>query len=59
MGSRPDFPAGIQAAEARVAAHNEVTGSDGGVAGGVSGSGAPTATRYEITGNTKSIYFVH
>jgi hypothetical protein len=59
MGNNPDYPAGIQAAEAKVAAQNEVTGSYGGVAGGVSASGAPTAARSEATGNTKSIYFGH
>jgi hypothetical protein len=59
MGNNPDYPAGIQAAEARVAAQNEVTGSYGGVAGGASASGAPTAARSEATGNTESIYFGH
>jgi hypothetical protein len=59
MGNSPDYPAGVQAAEAKVAAQNEVTGSYGGVAGGVSASGAPAATRSETTGNTKSIYFGH
>jgi|ERR1700681_4924054 hypothetical protein len=59
MGNSPDYPAGIQAAEAKVAAQNEVTGSYGGVAGGVSASGAPTATRSEATANTKSIYLGH
>jgi hypothetical protein len=59
MGNKPHYPDGIQAAEAKVAAQNEVTDSDGGVAGGVSASGAPTAARSEATGNTKSIYFGH
>jgi formylmethanofuran:tetrahydromethanopterin formyltransferase len=59
MGNSPDYPAGIKAAEAKVAAQNEVTGSYGGVAGGVSASGAPKATRSEATGNTNLIYFGH
>jgi hypothetical protein len=59
MGNSPDYPAGIQAAEAKVAAQNEVTASYGGAAGGMSASGAPTAARSEATGNTKSIYFGH
>jgi hypothetical protein len=59
MGNNPDYPAGIQAAEAKVAAQNEVTASYGGVAGGVAASGAPTANRSETSGNTKSIYSGH
>jgi hypothetical protein len=58
-GDHTTYPADIQAAEARVAAQNEVTGSYGGIAGGVSASGAPIAARSEPTGNTKSIYFGH
>ncbi|MFL9966887.1 DUF4148 domain-containing protein [Paraburkholderia sediminicola] len=58
-GDHTTYPAGIEAAEAKVAAQNEVTGSYGGVAGGVSASGAPTAARSEAIGNTKSIYFGH
>jgi hypothetical protein len=59
MGNNPDNPAGVQAVEARIAAPNQVTDSYGGVAAGVSASGAPTATRFEATGNTKPIYFGH
>ncbi|MEA3085790.1 MAG: hypothetical protein QOC89_3487 [Paraburkholderia sp.] len=58
-GDHATYPAGIQVAEARVAAQSEVTGSYGGVAGGVSASGAPTGTRSEATDITKSIYFGH
>jgi hypothetical protein len=58
-GDHAYYPTNIQAAEARVAAQSEVTGSYGGVAGGVSASGAPTAARAEATGYTKSIYFGH
>jgi hypothetical protein len=58
-GDHAYYPTSIQAAEARVAAQSEVTGGYGGVAGGVSVSGVPTATRAEATGYTKSIYFGH
>src|SRR5258707_800140 len=44
MGNNPDYPAGIQAAEAKVAAQNGATGV-GGVVSGSSTSGAPAAAR--------------
>ncbi|MGA3247445.1 MAG: DUF4148 domain-containing protein [Paraburkholderia sp.] len=50
-GDHANYPTNIQAAEARVAAQSEVTGSYGGVAGDVSASGAPTAARSEATGD--------
>jgi hypothetical protein len=40
-GNDPYYPAGIQAAEARVAAQNGASNSFGGVANGSSASGAP------------------
>jgi hypothetical protein len=58
-GDHVSYPNNIQAAEARLAAQNAVTASYGGVADGVSVSGAPTAARYEAAGYTKSIYFGH
>jgi hypothetical protein len=58
-GERVHYPDGIQAAEAKVAAQNAVASSYGGVADGVSASGAPAAVHAEATGNTKSIYFGH
>ncbi|WP_425511493.1 DUF4148 domain-containing protein [Pararobbsia alpina] len=57
-GDHTTYPAGIHAAESRVAEQNEVTDSSGGVAG-VSEFGAPTPPRAEATGNMKSIYFGH
>jgi hypothetical protein len=44
MGNDPDYPAGIQAAEAKVAAQNGATGVGGAVSGS-SASGAPAAAR--------------
>jgi hypothetical protein len=40
MGNNPDYPAGIQAAEARVAAQNGGASSYGGVVSGSSAFGA-------------------
>jgi hypothetical protein len=45
MGNNPDYPAGIQAAEARAAAQNGGTSSYGGEVSGSSASGAPAAVR--------------
>jgi Domain of unknown function (DUF4148) len=44
MGNNPNYPAGIQAAETKVAAQNSAT-SVGGVVSGSSASGAPGAAR--------------
>jgi hypothetical protein len=51
MGNDPDYPAGLQAAEAKVAAQNGAT-EVGGVVSGSSASGAPGSNN-----GTKSIYF--
>jgi hypothetical protein len=56
MGNNPDYPAGIQAAEAKVAAQNGATGV-GGVVSGSSTSGAPAAARPAANDGMKSIYF--
>jgi Domain of unknown function (DUF4148) len=57
MGNNPDYPAGIQAAEARVAAQNDGSSSYGGVVSGSSASGAPAAVRPAANDGMKSIYF--
>jgi Domain of unknown function (DUF4148) len=54
MGNSPDYPAGIQAAEARVAAENGATSGVGGVVSGSSASGAPA----NVAG-MKPTYFGH
>jgi hypothetical protein len=59
MGNNPDYPAGIQAAEARVAAQNGGASSYGGVVSGSSASGAPAAARPAANDGMKSIYFGH
>jgi Domain of unknown function (DUF4148) len=56
MGNSPDYPAGIQAAEAKVAAQNGATGV-GGVVSGSSASGTSAATRPTAHDGIKSIYF--
>jgi hypothetical protein len=57
MGNNPHYPAGIQAAEARVAAQNDGASSYGGVVSGSSASGAPAAVRPAANDGMKSIYF--
>jgi hypothetical protein len=52
MGNNPNYPAGIQAAEARVAARQAGAASVGGVADGTFQSGGPASAA-----NTKAIYF--
>lgn len=67
MGNNPDYPAGIQAAEAKVAAEDARpaiaqasvadTSGVGAVVSGSSASGAPAAARTSAHGDVKSIYF--
>jgi Domain of unknown function (DUF4148) len=67
MGNNPDYPDGIQAAEAKVAAQNAKTAtapapvadasSVGGVVSGSSASGAPAAVRTAANDGMKSTYF--
>jgi len=52
-----DYPANIQAAEARVATQNSATSSYGGVANGSSDSGA--AVQSSSGDNVRSIYMGH
>jgi Domain of unknown function (DUF4148) len=54
MGNSPDYPAGIQAAEARVAAENGATDGVGGVVSGSSASGSHAAND-----SVRPIYFGH
>jgi hypothetical protein len=56
MGNDPDSPAGIQAAEARVAAQNGGASSYGGVVSGSSASCAPAAVRAGANDGMKPIY---
>jgi hypothetical protein len=56
MGNNPNYPAGIQAAEARVAAQNGVASSYGGAVSGSSASGAPAAVRAGANDGMNSIY---
>jgi hypothetical protein len=45
MGNSPDYPAGIQAAETRVAAQNGAASGYGGVVSGSSEAGRPAASK--------------
>jgi hypothetical protein len=45
MGNSPDYPAGIQAAEARVAAQNGAASGYGGVVSGSPQAGRPAASK--------------
>jgi hypothetical protein len=57
--SDPNYPADVQAAEARVAAQNGTSSGYGGMPGGVSVSGAPSASSHSHSGFIRSIYFGH
>jgi len=56
-GEEPNYPANIQAAEARVAAQNGSASGYGGVVSGSSASGAAAAVRPASDKELKSIYF--
>ena len=58
-GEDADYPADIQAAEARVAAQNAETSGVGGAPSGTSASGAPAQPSYASNDGIKSIYFGH
>jgi hypothetical protein len=55
-GEDPNYPANVQAAEARVAAQNGAT-AYGGMISGSSASGGPTGVRPAADRETKSLYF--
>jgi hypothetical protein len=55
----PNYPADIQAAEARVAAQNGAAASFGGVSDGTSASGARAVVSPALSDNAKSVYFGH
>jgi hypothetical protein len=55
MGNNPDYPAGIQAAETRVAAQNSGASSYGGVVISPSASRAPAAVRAGANDGMKPI----
>jgi len=55
----PDYPADIQAAEARIAARNGETSGFGGTLSGNSASGVATAPTHSGSGGTEPIYFGH
>jgi len=55
----PEYPANIQAAEARVAAQNGAAAGFGGLTDGTSGAGARGVVRPALNGNAKSVYFGH
>ena len=55
----PNYPADIQAAEARVAAQNGAANSFGGVTDGTSASGARAVVSPALNDNAKSVYFGH
>ena len=55
----PNYPADIQAAEARVSAQNGAATGFGGVSDGTSVSGARAVASPALNDNGKSIYFGH
>lgn len=56
-GDQTQYPANIQAAEARVAAQNGASRSYGGVVSGSSVSGAPASARPAANDGMKPVYF--
>jgi anti-sigma factor RsiW len=55
----PNYPADIQAAEARVAAQNGAAASFGGATDGTSAAGTRAVVSPALNNNAKSIYFGH
>jgi Domain of unknown function (DUF4148) len=56
-GDHPQYPQNIQAAEARVAAQNDMSSGYGGLANGSSASGSPFGPA--TNAGTMSVYFGH